>query len=54
VSKEIEKHIESGNWQGARKLIRAALRTEPNSHWLITRLGLTYYEERKYKKALVY
>jgi tetratricopeptide (TPR) repeat protein len=54
VSKEIEKHIESENWQGARKLIRAALRKKPNSHWLVTRLGLTYYEERKYKKALVY
>lgn len=54
MSKEIEKRIESENWRGARKLIRAALREEPNNHWLVTRLGLTYHEERKYKKALVY
>jgi hypothetical protein len=34
------------------KLIRAVLRKEPDSHWLLTRLGLAYCEERNYKKAL--
>ena len=26
----------------------------PADHWLLTRLGLTYYEERKYREALNY
>jgi hypothetical protein len=54
MSKEIEKLIDAEEWKAARKLIRAALRNEPDCHWLITRLGLTYYEERKYRKALYY
>ena len=28
------------------------LRRKPKSHWLLTRLSSTYYEERKYSKAL--
>ena len=54
MSKEIEKLIDAEDWKGARQLIRNALRKEPDSHWLLTRLGLTYYEERHYKKALFY
>ena len=29
-----------------------ARREQPSSHWLLTRLSLTYYEERKYALAL--
>jgi predicted Zn-dependent protease len=54
MSKEIEKLIDAENWRGARQLIRHALRKEPDSHWLLSRLGLTYCEERNYKKALFY
>jgi tetratricopeptide (TPR) repeat protein len=54
MSKEIEKLIAAGNWKAARTLIRVALRKEPDSHWLLTRIGLTYYEEYKYGKALFY
>jgi tetratricopeptide (TPR) repeat protein len=54
MSKEIEKLIAAENWKDARKLIRATLRKEPDSHWLLTRLGLTYYEEYNYEKALFY
>jgi len=54
MSKEIEELIDAENWKGARQLIRAALRKEPDSHWLLTRLGLTYYEEGNYEKALFY
>src|SRR5438045_746826 len=54
MSKEIEKLIGAEDWKAARKLIRTALRKEPDSHWLLTRLGLTYYEDRNYKKALFY
>jgi predicted Zn-dependent protease len=54
MSKAIEKLIDAEDWKGARRLIRAALRKEPDDHWLLTRLGLTYYEEHNYKKALFY
>jgi len=29
-------------------------RVSSDDHWLLTRLGLTYYEEHNYKKALFY
>jgi hypothetical protein len=51
-SDKIEALIEADNWKGARKAIIAALRTQPESHWLFSRLALTYYEEFEYKKAL--
>ena len=50
----IEDAIQQHDWPTARRLIRAALRRKPDSHWLLTRLGLTYYEERDYERALVY
>ena len=52
MTKAIEKAIRADNWPRARALIRSALKYEPNSHWLVTRLGLTYYEQRQYKRAL--
>src|SRR5262245_20839579 len=54
MSEEIEKLIAAENWKAARTLIRVALRKKPDSHWLLTRLGLTYYEAYKYEKALFY
>jgi len=52
MSDAIEARISANDWSGARRLIRAALRREPDSHWLLARLGLTYYEERRYVQAL--
>ena len=51
-SDKIEALIEADDWKGARAVIAAALRKEPDSHWLLSRLALTYYEEFKYEKAL--
>jgi hypothetical protein len=53
-SDKIEALIESDNWKGARKPITAALQKQPESHWLLSRLALTYYEEFEYDKALVH
>jgi len=50
----IEKAIARDEWVRARRLIRAALACEPNSHWLLSRLALTYYEQRQYRRALNY
>jgi tetratricopeptide (TPR) repeat protein len=54
MSDEIEALIQAEKWKEARRLIKKSLRSEPQSHWLMTRLGLTYYEEHEYKTALAY
>jgi tetratricopeptide (TPR) repeat protein len=54
MSKAIEAAIRKEKWKEARQLIRAELKKEPGNHWLLTRLGLTYYEERAYRKSLSY
>ncbi|MGO9775652.1 MAG: tetratricopeptide repeat protein [Terracidiphilus sp.] len=50
--KLIEKAIQDENWIDARRLIKAELRSDPKDHWLMSRLALTYYEQKKYKQAL--
>ncbi len=52
VGKLIETAIRDDDWVAARRLIKAALRRAPKDHWLMSRLGLTYYEQRKYEQAL--
>jgi len=54
MSKAIERAIETEDWPRAGTLIRSALKCEPDNHWLLTRLGLTYYERRQYERALLY
>ncbi len=50
----VEVMIRAGRWRAAREAIRAELKLTPEHHWLLTRLGGTYYEERKYLTALRY
>lgn len=50
----IERAIARDEWVRARRLIRLALAREPDSHWLLSRLALTYYEQRQYRRALNY
>ncbi len=52
MASKIERLIEAEDWPAARRAIRAELRSDPKNHWLLTRLGLTYYEEKDYKQAL--
>jgi len=49
---EIDQLIQEEAWDRARAVIERELQKEPNSHWLLTQLGETYYEQRQYKKAL--
>ena len=51
---QVESLIRAEKWSEARKLILGALKDQPDNHWLLMRLGLTYYEERKYAMALRY
>lgn len=53
ISKRIESHLAREEWQEVRRLVMRALKKSPNSHWYLTRLATTYYEERNYAKALL-
>jgi tetratricopeptide (TPR) repeat protein len=50
--KRIEKAIGAEDWARARRMIQIELRRCPKDHWLLSRLALTHYEERRYKRAL--
>ena len=52
AARQIESALNRRDWKGARRVIGAALGREPDCHWLLTRLGLTYYEEYDYERAL--
>ena len=52
AGKLIEKAIKADDWIGARRLIKAELKSAPKDHWLLSRLALTFYEQRQYKRAL--
>lgn len=54
AARQIEESFKREDWEKGRLLIRQWLRRKPNDHWLLTRLGLTYYEQRRYKRALHY
>jgi tetratricopeptide (TPR) repeat protein len=48
----IEAAVRRNDLLGARSLILRELPENPRSHWLLTRLSLTYYEQRNYRRAL--
>lgn len=48
----IEKCLADKAWADARRHIQDELICEPTDHWLWFSLGLTYYEEKAYDKAL--
>jgi tetratricopeptide (TPR) repeat protein len=52
IGDQINDFIENEQWVKARALIEKELKREPDSHWLLTQLAETYYEQRLYKKAL--
>ena len=41
-----------GQWEKARKLLSKEVAKEPDNHWLLTQLGVTFYEQRHYEEAL--
>ncbi|HVS37904.1 MAG TPA: tetratricopeptide repeat protein [Gemmataceae bacterium] len=51
-SEQINDLFEHEKWMDARRLLEQRLKAEPDSHWLLTRLGTAYYEQKNYKKAL--
>lgn len=49
---QIDDLLQRRKWKRARDLIESQLEADSNNHWLLTQLGVTFYEERKYVKAL--
>jgi tetratricopeptide (TPR) repeat protein len=48
----LERHLKAKNWKKARSLIQDELVFEPTDHWLWATLGLTFYEQHDYERAL--
>jgi tetratricopeptide (TPR) repeat protein len=44
--------IASGEWKAARKLLEAEREQDPQNHWILTQLAVTFYERREYDRAL--
>jgi pentatricopeptide repeat protein len=42
-----------GRWNEARRLLERAREKDPENHWLVTQLGVTFYEQQRYHEALV-
>jgi tetratricopeptide (TPR) repeat protein len=49
---EISVLLDNCRWKDARRLMKEELKQKPRSHWLWTNLAMTYYEEKKYTRAL--
>ncbi len=41
-----------GKWAKARKLLEEEREKEPRDHWVVTQLGVTFYEEHRYQESL--
>ncbi|HEX4142437.1 MAG TPA: tetratricopeptide repeat protein [Pirellulales bacterium] len=50
----INRLLEQGRYGAARGVIERELESEPKNHWLLTQLGVTFYEQKRYKEALRY
>jgi len=51
---EVELLLRAERWSDARRAIIVELRSDPEDHWLVSRLALTFYEQRRYKEALIH
>lgn len=49
-----EKYLFENKFSQSRKIFQPILEKHPKDHWLLSRVGTTYYEEMNYSKALKY
>lgn len=49
---KIEAHFQREEWEKARTLLEREREQDPANHWLLTQLGVTFYEQRRYDDAL--
>jgi tetratricopeptide (TPR) repeat protein len=48
----IDELLQRGDWEKARRLLQRERATAPDSHWVLTHLGVTFYEQGRYQEAL--
>lgn len=46
--------LEAGEWELARQRLERELGYDPLNHWLLTQIGVTYYECKQYRKSLTW
>jgi len=52
LEKQIDDLFENHRWSAARKILETALLKDRSNHWILTQIGVTFYEQRKYQEAL--
>lgn len=52
TARTLETLLQQGAWEEARKQIEQELKRRPDDHWLLTQLGVTYYEQGRYRESL--
>jgi tetratricopeptide (TPR) repeat protein len=52
LSDRVNDLFRKGEWAKARKLLEAERKRNPNDHWVLTQLGVTYYEQKRYAESL--
>lgn len=50
-SARINSLLAAESWNEAQRLLLSRQKREPKSHWIVTQLAVTYYEQRKYAEA---
>ena len=51
LSSKIHELFRQGEWEEAREILEGEREKEPRSHWVLTQLGVTFYERFKYEDA---
>src|SRR3990172_5505124 len=51
-SHKINALFRRGDWEKARRLLEKERERDPHNHLLLTQLGVTFYEQRRYEDAL--
>lgn len=52
LSSKIGSHFQREEWEEARRVLVREHEKDPHSHWVLTQLGVTFYEQRRYEEAL--
>lgn len=52
LNAKINRLFGRGDWRAAQKILETEREKDPQSHWVLTQLGVTLYEQRKYEAAL--
>jgi predicted Zn-dependent protease len=52
--RRIDRALDKEDWETARRLLLHELESDPDDHWLTTRLATTFYEQRDYQTALAW